>query len=471
MKQPTTWLRVFIGVTLLTLIVPAIATLDGPSNAQFADIAQSDDVYNQYLYLPSVRQDPPPTATSTPIATPFPTPTPTAAFEYNEDLDYNLTQINVEGGWNESASLGRGIVIAVVDTGIDEDHPQLQANMVLGINLVENEANTDLDGHGTHVAGIAGSTANNGNTIGVAPNVNLMPIKSLGEGGGTVSDVANGIIYAADNGADIINMSLIIRSDSSTLRNAIDYANNRGILLIAAAGNCGNPSFFRNGCTFINQTMYPAGYDSVISVAATDADAIRADFSSQNDSIEIAAPGDDIFSTSAFAGYQTIGGTSQSAPHVAGLAALIWADNPSLSAAEIRAHINATASDRGSSGLDGAYGYGIIDVAAAVTTDISPITEAEITPTERVEVQYNPDAPFTPGEILVTLQPDTTLDEVLNTAGLANVVTVIDSIPALGVVVLAVPDGAEASFIAQLAAVEGVSTAELNYIAEVSAIR
>jgi subtilisin family serine protease len=204
-----------------------------------------------------------------------------------------------------------------------------------------------------------GACSNNGLGIaGMAPNVRLMPVKVLDDSGsGGYDAVAAGIEYAVDNGAKIINLSLGGSSPSNTMYNAVRYAYDHNVLVLAAAGN-----YAQSG----NPIVYPAAYDEAMAVAATDSGDNHASFSEYHPYVEIAAPGVSIYSTVNNGGYQYLSGTSMATPHVAGLAALIWSMAPGYTANQIRAAINASAVDLGAAGRDDYYGYGRIDAFNAL---------------------------------------------------------------------------------------------------------
>ncbi len=217
-----------------------------------------------------------------------------------------------------------GIKIAILDTGIDQDHPDLDDKLAGNINFTNSPTRDDLYGHGTHVAGIAAAETNNTQGVaGVGYKSSLLNVKVLNDqGSGYYSWIANGIVWAADNGAHVINMSLGGKQKSSTLENAVNYAWSKGVVVVAAAGNDGNPS-----------PNYPAKYENCIAVAATDDDDAKAGFSNYGDWVDVAAPGLYIYSTfpnhpyaiGKSLNYDYGSGTSMATPHVAGLAALVWA--------------------------------------------------------------------------------------------------------------------------------------------------
>ena len=249
-------------------------------------------------------------------------------FEVPNDPEYsqqwNLRSINVESAWDDTK--GSGITVAVIDTGISPVPDLKDTTFVKGYDFVNDRIEADDDaGHGTHVAGtIAQSTNNNYGVAGIAYEASLMPLKVLGaSGGGTVADIAEAIRFAADNGADVINMSLGGAGESQLMEEAIDYAYRKGVFLVAAAGNSNQ-----------NAASYPARYPHVVGVAALDSVGVKAPYSNFGAGVDISAPGgseagkilqetiDPETNSAVFAGYQ---GTSMAAPHVAGVAALVKA--------------------------------------------------------------------------------------------------------------------------------------------------
>jgi len=389
-----------------------------------------------------------------------------SAFSYNETLGYNLSKINVASGW-QSCSQGQGIKVAVIDTGVDLDHPDLQANIVSGKSFVSGVSSPDDDqGHGTHVAGIVAAVNNNGGVIGVAPKASIMPVKVLNsQGSGSIFAVADGIEWAANNGAKVINLSLAGTGNSSTLKTAVDYAYNKGILLVAAGGNCGDANYLFNGCTSQDQTLYPGAYANVVAVASTTSSDTQSSFSNEGSYIDIAAPGSFIFSTYASGSYTTQSGTSMAAPHVAGLAALIWSQDSSLTRQQVWTQIRNTAQDLGTSGWDQQFGYGRINAAAALGMLQTSVTTADAPLAEPVAVDAAVQTPYVPGEILLKLQTGVTVNRVLEQDQLETAdVKVADTIDQLGVQKLAVTIGQEQAILDQLRHASGVEYAELNYI-------
>ncbi|MBN1246887.1 MAG: peptidase S8, partial [Anaerolineae bacterium] len=262
---------------------------------------------------------------------------------YNPQWAHNV--IGSEGAWDLSTGSG-SIVVAVVDTGVDLDNPELQGRVTGGKSFVPGVSSPDDDqGHGTHVAGIIAAAGNNGlGVAGMAWSAQIMPIKVLDATGvGDSSDVAHGIRYAVDNGAHILNISLGGPGASTTLYEAVQYASNNGVLVVGSAGNCGDGNYAKNGCDYENQVIYPAAYDAeVLAVAATNTYDTVASFSNQGSYVDVAAPGVGILSTIP-TGYAYADGTSQAAPFVAGLAALLLSVKPSLTPPQVEAIISATA--------------------------------------------------------------------------------------------------------------------------------
>ncbi|TCP59167.1 thermitase [Tumebacillus sp. BK434] len=225
---------------------------------------------------------------------------------------WHLTKIQAPQAWDYA--LGTGVTIAIIDTGVDIQHPDLSSKIVAGYDFVNNDTDADDDqGHGTHVAGIAAASGNNGlNGSGVAPNARIMPVKVLNySGSGYTSDIISGLFFAADNGAKVINLSMGGGAYSSAFQNAVNYAWNKGAVIVAAAGNNGNTT-----------VQYPAGYNNVFSVACTTSTDAKCSFSNYGTWVDIAAPGLNIYSTANGGGMTTMSGTSMATPIVSGVAAL-----------------------------------------------------------------------------------------------------------------------------------------------------
>ncbi len=267
---------------------------------------------------------------------------------------------------------GVGVRVAVLDSGIDLDHPDL---LVAGqVSFIDGAPSGDDDyGHGTHVAGIIGARANGLGVIGVAPEAELYSVKVLDYlGSGYWSDVARALEWSVDNGMHVVNMSLGGTSWSRTVEEACESARDAGLVLVAAAGNRGTSS--GSG----DNVEYPARFDSVIAAAAIDADDDRASFSGTGPSVELCAPGVSVTSTTMGGGYGVKSGTSMSSPHVAGVAALIVGSgiddengNGRIND-EVRLRLQDTAEDLGTVGRDYHYGFGLVDAYEAVPVENQP---------------------------------------------------------------------------------------------------
>jgi thermitase len=271
---------------------------------------------------------------------------------------WGMTKIEAPAAWDITTG-SDSVTIAIVDTGVDLFHPDLSGKLVSGYDFVNDDSDPQDDyGHGTHVAGIAAAKTNNSAGVaGLSWGAKIMPVKAMNDyGTGEYADIGNGIIYAANNGADIINLSLSGPASSSVLEEAVEYAHDLGCVVVAATGN-NNSS-----------VGYPASYPEVIAVAATDSNDQRASFSNYGPEVDVAAPGVGIRSTYWWGGstYGWLSGTSQATPHAAGLAALIWSVSPGLNNTQVESIIKQTADDLGAAGRDNHYGFGRINARRAL---------------------------------------------------------------------------------------------------------
>lgn len=270
-------------------------------------------------------------------------------------VPWGVARVDAPAAW--SSGQGAGIKVAVIDTGIDCTHPDLQCDFSAGTNIVEPGADPmDDNEHGTHVSGTIAGRGAGGGVYGVAPQAVLIPIKVLNaQGEGSLSDIIAGIDWAVKAGVDVINMSLGGAAQSPALKRAVEGALAHGVVVVCAAGNSGPAS---------DTVGYPAGYPGVIAVAASDRDDNVADFSSRGPQVAFVAPGVDITSTVP-GGYAKLSGTSMASPHVAGLAALAL-ERGARGPAGVRAAFKAAAASL--CGADGcasadAQGRGMIDAA------------------------------------------------------------------------------------------------------------
>ena len=279
-----------------------------------------------------------------------------------QETAWGVERIGADNVW--STNTGKGVNVAILDTGVDYDHPDLAGNIAGGINYAgwwwkDGSTNKaywdDKYGHGSYCAGIVAALNNNIGVVGVAPGASLWAVKVLGDdGNGYISDIIQGLEWCVDSGIDIASMSFGAAEYSESLANACNAAYNAGVLLVAAAGNeKGGP------------VIYPAAYKSVIAVSATNINDVIANFSSTGPEVELAAPGVNIKSTYRNGGYAIGSGTSMACPHVAGAAALAWAADPSLTTEQLRIKLQQTAEDLGAAGPDNLYGYGLVNAAAA----------------------------------------------------------------------------------------------------------
>ncbi len=287
-----------------------------------------------------------------------------------------LTRLQAEQVWGQQP--GRGTIVAVVDSGVDASHPDLKGDVIPGADFVSGTGGNGFDdehGHGTHVAGIIAATANNGiGVAGLAQGVKVMAVRVLDStGSGWDSTIAQGIIYATDHGASVINLSLG-GPGSDVSASAISYALAHGVVVVAAAGNeraSGDP------------VTYPAAYPGVLGVAASDSSDATASFSNTGAYVDVTAPGVRVLSTYPGDRYAWMDGTSMATPYAAAAAALLKSGHPSLTPAEVDSALERTADDLGAPGRDDESGYGLIDPRAALqlcaTTDCA--TASGQTPT------------------------------------------------------------------------------------------
>jgi len=311
---------------------------------------------------------------------------------------YGLKKIGTTAAWDTAR--GDGVIVAVVDSGLDLSHPDLAANIWTNAgeipgNATDDDGNgfiddvrgwdfvgaswmtptpdadpSDVLGHGTHVAGtIAAVGDNNLGVVGVAWKSRVMAVRGLDNNGqGPESALAAAIVYAADNGADVINASFGGEGSSTTLQNAVDYAHGLGVVFVAAAGN-----------SHLDAADFsPANVANAITVSAVDPFDSLASFSNFGTKIDVAAPGVDILSLEkGTGGFIRLQGTSMAAPHVSGVAALILQGHPSFTVEQVRQVLRSSATDLGLPGRDTLYGYGRVSASQAVL--VNDVLEAQIT--------------------------------------------------------------------------------------------
>jgi thermitase len=320
--------------------------VERPDAASCACTIPNDPIFGYQWYLYNAPGRPIPRGAGTPI--------------YGSDVD-------APRAWSQT--LGSGVKVAVIDSGIDPSNPDLAGKVIASQNFTSSATTDDESGHGTHVAGVIAADFNNGIGIaGVAPRAQLLNVKVLavdasGQTTGTCDGVASGIVWATNNGANVLNMSLGSPSPCDAIKLAIDYAVTRGALVVAAAGNDASTA-----------PSYPAGYGNVLSVAATDAADRLAGFSNRGASwVDVAAPGDEIVSTlpthangTGVLNYGFLSGTSMAAPVVSGVAALIWSRAGATGRA-VEDRIIATADAIPGTGSE--WRYGRVDACRAVAAN------------------------------------------------------------------------------------------------------
>lgn len=283
----------------------------------------------------------------------------------NQQRTYALHTTHAIEGWNYTRG-STEVIIAVLDSGITATHPEFSNRILLGRDVVNDDDDPNDDhGHGTHTAGIiAAGIDNSMGMAGICPGCRILPVKVLNENNaGTWSGVAEGILYATDQGAQVINLSLGATVSSKTLEDAVSYAVAHDVLVVAAAGNMG-----------LDRKFYPAALEGVVAVSATDANDQRWTLSNMGDYIDVAAPGHAVYSTyndltNYYGGYNYMSGTSMAAPHVSGLAGLLLSQKLDRSAEELYHIITTTADKLNNVPYDTSLGYGRINIARALAVE------------------------------------------------------------------------------------------------------
>lgn len=281
--------------------------------------------------------------------------------------EWHLNKIGAMGAWDTAS--GVGVTVAILDTGVDGTHPDLSSRMVPGWNIYDNNSNTaDVYGHGTKVAGTAAAAFNNSiGVAGVAGSAKIMPIRiSSLTGGATLSAMAQGLTWAADNGARVANISYVC-ANSSTVLSAASYFKSKGGLVTSAAGNYSVQESF-------------AATSAMIPVSSVDSSDIKASSSSYGPYVSMSAPGVGIYTTTKGGGYASVSGTSFASPVTAGTVALMMAANSTLSNTVIEGLLYSNAVDLGAAGRDNLYGYGRVDAGRAVLAAKAAVSNVDSTP-------------------------------------------------------------------------------------------
>ncbi|WP_117210091.1 S8 family serine peptidase [Allorhizocola rhizosphaerae] len=288
-----------------------------------------------------------------------------APADQNRDKQWHLSLLEVAKA--HQVSQGEGITVAVIDTGVDGNHPDLKGNVLPGLDVVTGGSGNgwgDTNGHGTAMAGLIAAhghgSGNADGALGIAPKAKILPIDiGVTADIGTGEAMTNAIRESVKRGAKIISIS--VESDVSAF-DAVKEALAAGTVIIAAAGN--RP---RN-----DRVIAPASYPGVVAVGAIGRDGNIADISTRGQAVAVAAPGVDVMSTVTGNGYRTGSGTSPAAAIVSGVAALIWSKNPNLTAKQVADHLTTTAIDKGAPGRDDEYGFGVVNPVKALSTPVAP---------------------------------------------------------------------------------------------------
>ena len=281
--------------------------------------------------------------------------------------EWHLAKIGTTSAWN--LATGSGVIVAVLDTGVDATHPELSGNVLPGWNFFGNNSDTsDTRGHGTAVAGTIAAATNNGiGVASIAGGARILPLRVSDDSGYAYSSaIAQAITYAADKGARVASVSFENLPSSTAVQNAAQYMKSKNGLVVVAAGNTASGQNWK-------------ATSSMIPVSATDRDDKLTSFSSWGDYVSVSAPGVDIWTTRAGGTYWYCWGTSFSTPVTAGVVALMMSVNPTLTSTEIEALLFATATDLGTAGRDPQYGYGRVNAAAAVPAARDAVSTADTT--------------------------------------------------------------------------------------------
>lgn len=385
------------------------------------------------------------------------------ALEPSYSLQWNMQAIRANTAWDNEIGGGPLMPVAILDTSIDLDHQDLVENILPGIDCLAVDSNLNCtslspvdqsDGHGTHVAGIVAAALNHKGVLGVAPFASIYPVRVLDDNGsGDSLSAARGIKWAVEH-ARIINMSFGGSTYDGIFAGVVDDAiKNRGAILIAAAGN---------GAT--SAPSYPAAYNGVIGVGATDQANKLASFSNFGAPVDVTAPGIDIYSTFTGNSYAYLRGTSMAAPHVSGLAALIWSLHPEYTAAQVVDTIQASGGRKTRESKDG-FGLIQVDKALGITTppSLTPLPESPTISSQ--SLQEDRTAAVVPGKVLVKIKNGYLPMGILSSQSPALAdATVEGEVASLGIQVVSVAAGQEWPAVDALRALPGVEYAQPDYI-------
>lgn len=440
----TTTASTYTGSITVTVTSPE-GTMGSPHRMNLSLEVIQEPLPTAYLPLVQNRYSPPP-------------PDPVVPDDPLYSSQWALDKIGAPEAWGiTKGSISN--LIAVIDTGTDLDHVDMASKTRTDIDkdYVNDDFSADDDnGHGTHVAGIAAAATGNG--VGIAGldwKAEILPLKILDSAGdGNTLDLSDAIRYAADQGADVVNMSLSSAAACPTyLQDAADYAHGHGVLLVAAAGN--NEGHSEN---------LPANCNHVIGVSATNQDDSRASYSNYGNHVSVAAPGTSILSTVAGNTYDYKSGTSMATPYVSGVASLVWATRPSYSPAEVTSALVDNAVDLGASGWDPYFGCGRVSAFASVYSGAHAASPECVGGGGIMAIQSVREgaasAPYVPGEIIVSLAPGASIENLR----LAPGQIVRSTHPRSRAWLLHVVPGLEKQVVRQLLGNPSVANAELNLI-------
>ncbi len=323
---------------------------------------------------------------------------PPAIADSTRNRQWHLDMLDITAA--HRISQGDGVTVAVIDTGVAASHPDLRGNVLAGFDLTgdKTRGQKDSDGHGTAMAGLIAAHGHGRNrasgALGIAPRAKILPIRTKTGQVGNSNDLPGAIDRAVQHGAKVISMSLGAGADDR-LQQAVENALDADVVVVASNGN-------RPGQFFI---QYPAKYPGVVAVAATDRDGNIASVSVKGSETVISAPGVEIASTSQTGAYQFATGTSDATAIVAGAAALVRSRYPKLSASEVVHRLTATATDKGAPGRDDQYGFGSLNLMAALTAKVPPAVP-DTSPTAATPApSESTTAPVTAGDD-VSLKPN-----------------------------------------------------------------
>ncbi|MCU7722365.1 type VII secretion-associated serine protease mycosin [Actinoplanes sp. KI2] len=381
MQRARRWCALLSAWRLASAALAGVVALVVPAAPAMADPVTADPLTTGPLTTGPLTADPlaagpltadplatgPLTAVGKPLAEPV---NPLVGDEVRGD-EWYLRKLNIQGAWTYST--GAGVTVGVIDSGVDATHPDLQGQVLPGLDLVDpkGDGDTDLVGHGTTVSAIiAGRGDDSSGIIGMAPKAKILPVRVLDEENryNDAIIVAKGVRWAVDHGARVINLSLGGNGFSATLSAALDYAFAKDVVVIACTGNTSASSD--------TDVWYPAREPGVIAVAGMEKDSNQLwSGSITGKETVVTAPATQLVGAQSGGGYWKVQGTSFAAPMVTGTAALIRSRWPTMPAGEVINRIIRTATDRGPTGRDATYGYGEINPTGALTASVPAIFE------------------------------------------------------------------------------------------------